>query len=83
MEKANEIFEKFKNPALWLTILASLFWVSIRLNNVDVLESRLNKKIEVQNEMHKEIDEIKLMIKDEKIERLEDKIEILLKINSN
>ena len=43
--------DRFKNPALWITILGIFFYLSIRVNNIDVIEKRLGKKIEIQN-MH-------------------------------
>jgi hypothetical protein len=43
--------DRFKNPALWITILGIFFYLSIRVNNIDVIEKRLGKKIEIQNEI--------------------------------
>ena len=91
MEKVNSFLEKFKNPALWITMVAAIFWISIRLNNVDVIETRLDKKIKVLNEMHDSFDTLKLemiekihdveiKIKDEEIARLNDKIELINKM---
>ena len=74
VEKANSIIDRFKSPALWITLLASLFWISVRLNNVDVIGDRLDKKIAVQNEHQEEIHELKL-----EIVRLEGDIKVLKK----
>ena len=56
MEKST-LIDKFKNPALWLTILGMLVYVVIRLDKVDVIEKRLDKKIEIQNEHEQQLNE--------------------------
>jgi len=75
-ERVNGILDKFKNPAIWIALIGSIFWISIRLNNVDIIESRLNKKIQLQNEMHDDQDDMKSEFKDE-IHRLEIQIKDL------
>lgn len=67
----NGWIDKFKNPAIWFAALSALFWISIRLNNVDVLEERLDKKIKIINEQHEKIHTLEL-----RIEVLETKIEL-------
>jgi len=64
-DKINGMWDKFKNPVLWMTLIGSVFWVSIRLNNVDVIDDRLDKKIAIQNEMHTDQDNMKAAFKDE------------------
>ena len=49
MEKQTFV-DRFKSPALWITILIGFVYVVIRLDKVDILEARLDKKIEIQNE---------------------------------
>lgn len=46
-EKVNQWVDKLKNPALILALFGTFYWVSIRLDKVDVIEQRLEKKITI------------------------------------
>ena len=57
MEKAKPFFEKWQNPALWLTIVASLWWFSqemgmVRVNEgqVKILHQRITTEVETNDE---------------------------------
>jgi len=64
--------DRFKNPALWITILGIFFYLSIRVNNIDVIEKRLEKKIEIQNEMIEDYYQFKLEGKEHEINFLKE-----------
>ena len=84
------------NIAVWVAILSILsgfaFGIgkmsefAIQLNNIGVVDTRLSKKIQVINEMHNDMDkikvdiltkyyELKLEIKEEEIKRLKYQLE--------
>jgi len=78
MEKANFI-ERFKNPAIILSILGVFVWITLALNTVDVnkkeirvLEDRLQKKIEMLNTLNKNFYEYKLDQKDHEIDMMKE-----------
>lgn len=60
--------------AVWVA-LASIFSVlilggryfssiAVKMNNVDVIDERLNKKIQILNQIHDDIDNLKIQVKD-------------------
>ena len=65
-----ETWDKFKSPALWLAVAGVLVYCIIRLDKVDVLERRLEKKIEIIEQLEDDIDELKHTLKDKEIEFL-------------
>jgi hypothetical protein len=60
----NTWIDKLKSPALWLTLLGSISYIAVQLNNISVLEDRLQKKISIQNEMKKDIHSLELKVKE-------------------
>lgn len=63
-EKMNGLIDKFRNPTLWITMIIFLSFVSVKLNNIDVISERQDKKITIQNELIQEINDLKMEIKD-------------------
>ena len=71
------LIDRFKNPSLWFTIVAAIALVSIAYNNISVnsadiqtLDQRIAKKVEIQNELIQEVLELRLLMKDKEIEAL-------------
>jgi hypothetical protein len=82
-DKPNTWVERLKNPALWLTVLGVMFYVTIRLDKVDVLEQRLDKYIERHNKLNEENEQLRHVIKDMELEFYKLHYEQELKINNN
>ena len=90
MDKVNGILDRFKQPALWITILCGIYFVSVRLNDVDVIKSRQEKKITIQNKIIEDMHaheihmyEHMLQQKDEQLGWREEKAELVEKIHQN
>lgn len=61
-EEVNGIIEKFKNPALWLSLVVAFSYIAVQLNQVTVLDDRVTKKIAIINEMHEKIHTLEMRI---------------------
>ena len=62
MDKTNTLIDKFKNPVLWLTLIGAFFWISIRLNSIEVIEQRLDKKITLLNETIEDANQMEIQL---------------------
>lgn len=69
MKDKQNILDKFKNPTLWIALIAVMFtaggffsYLSVQLNNIDVIDQRLDKKIKVINELEDEVIELEKRI---------------------
>ena len=89
MTTQSNIIDRFKNPALWLTILGVFVWITIRINSVDVntkdikiLEDRVQKKIEMLNDLNSDFYQYKLEMKDHEIQMIKEMHRLELKLNS-
>ena len=83
MSEIKSIWEHFKNPMLWIVLIGFIVAINSDMrdlqhltNKVDVIESRQNKKITIQNEHGDHL-------KDLEIRMLEKEIEFLKKSHEN
>jgi hypothetical protein len=90
MDKVNGILDRFKQPALWITVLCGIYFVSVRLNDVDVIKARQEKKIKIQNDIIEKMHnheihmyEHMLQQKDEQISWKDEKAKLIEKIHQN
>ena len=85
-DKPNSPILRFATPSVMIALATAIIWLIVEVKKIPTIDQRLEKKIAVQNQMHTEFDEfkietikeqyeIKLSIKDEKIERLEAEVE--------
>jgi len=84
MEKAKPFFEKWQNPALWLTIVASLWWFSqemgmVRVNEgqVKILHSRITTEGETNDEQADRLYQLEINHLKGEIDFQKEKLEII------
>ena len=68
MSNTNTLVDRFKSPALWLAVAGVLVYCVIRLDKVDVLERRLQNKIEIIEEQAEAIDDLEHLLKDKELD---------------
>ena len=85
-DKLSSPISRFITPSVILALVTAIIWLIVEVKKIPTIDQRLDKKIAIQNQMHTENDkfkietikenyELKLSIKDEKIERLEAEVE--------
>jgi L-fucose isomerase-like protein len=78
LSSTRSFVEKLKNPMLIIALMGFIGMGFVAMFRIDTIDERLNKKIEVQNEIKDKQSVFALQYKDDQIEHIKDahKIEI-------